>query len=53
MPIARVDEAVARLVASMDANPYTGHALTIRDVVETVRYAYGDKAARSVKITVH
>lgn len=48
-----VAETVAKLVREMDPNPYTQHAPTVRDIVELVRRAHGDDAARAVKITVH
>jgi hypothetical protein len=48
-----VAEIVAKLVRDMDPNPYTQRAPTVRDIVETVRMAYGNDEARTVRITVH
>ena len=44
---------VAKLVREMDPNPFTQHAPTVQDVIDVVRRAYGDEAARAVRITVH
>lgn len=48
-----VAETVAKLTAQMDENPWTLHAPTVEDIVETVRVVFGDDEARMVRITVH
>jgi hypothetical protein len=55
-PDHRISEAVAMLVASNEVNPYSGNpptTATIAVIVETIAWAYGRKAAKSVTITVH
>jgi hypothetical protein len=58
-----IDQAVIGLVACMNPDPYpcAGQpspvvkrgTMSIADVIERIRFQYGDRAARSVKIVVH
>jgi hypothetical protein len=51
----KVNAAVAKLVASMDANPYDpiGNANTAQAIAEVIAIAFNRKLARTVRITLH
>jgi hypothetical protein len=50
-----VSEAVAELIKSTKANPYSasGKPATIQDIKDVIECAFGRKAAKSVKIAIH
>jgi hypothetical protein len=52
-----INEAVIGLVCCMDPQPYAPRVkqgtMTIADVIEKIRFRFGDLAARSVHFTVH
>jgi hypothetical protein len=52
-PPERLEQTVARLIADFRPGVYSGHAPTIGDIVEVIRYGFGDVEANLIKITVH
>ena len=58
-PLSHVNEAVIREIVCMRRNPYSPMerveqgTMTLPDLIEKIRFRFGDRAAKSVRITVH
>jgi len=57
-PYHHVNDAVMSEASFMGANPYDWRkvkagSMTVADLIEKIRFRFGDRAANSVKIVVH
>jgi len=58
-PMKHIQEAVIRLVVCMRQDPHAElepvehGTMSLPDVIEKIRFRFGERAARSIRITVH